>query len=396
MARNVNPGITFYRMDSGHITNKKVRLMMNEFGSDGYYIWKCLIDFGYKTWGYYYDHRDKDQLELFASEYCRKKLTLVNEVIIGCLRRGLFDQAVFDSSGILTSAMMQEIFVFATSDRRKKGSEFEMQGDWLKIKFKDKVPVNMVIVPGKNDVISSEESTDKTRQYNTKQNLAPDKPVPTSSDTEPFWKELVDVWFEFGKEKFSVYPSFKAQDPKIFKRLIQLLKKRAAAKNVEWTQDTGPLRLRSFLEGAFKDEWLCKHFLLKNLENQFDQIIQRQSTAGDRQPKAVPVIPVKTTGTTERVIKMDVNFLYGRYLEDSSRITIEKIVDPKYYDEIIKAELISFDWDQTEALKSLAIQELEVQQLENNDTNRNNYMKKFAVLECFKQYSKKGKETIFT
>ena len=55
-------------MDSGHITNKKVRLLCNEFDSDGYYIWSSLVDYGYGKWGYYFDMNDTEELELFASD----------------------------------------------------------------------------------------------------------------------------------------------------------------------------------------------------------------------------------------------------------------------------------------------------------------------------------------
>ena len=47
-------------MNSGHIRNKKVRLLFNEFDSDGYYIWSCLLDYAYETWGYYFDTNDKE------------------------------------------------------------------------------------------------------------------------------------------------------------------------------------------------------------------------------------------------------------------------------------------------------------------------------------------------
>src|SRR6202008_1498398 len=96
MGRNVKPGISFYRIDSGHILNKKIRLLCNEFDSDGYYIWSCVIDYAYNKWGYYFDTKDNEEMDLFASEYCKKKLTLVKEVITGCIRRGLFDRAVYD------------------------------------------------------------------------------------------------------------------------------------------------------------------------------------------------------------------------------------------------------------------------------------------------------------
>jgi hypothetical protein len=140
-------------MDCNHIINKKVRLLFNEFGGDGYYIWSCLLDYGYGKWGYLFDLNDKDELELFSTEFCKMKLNLVTEVISGCLRRGLFNKTVYDVSKILTSVMMQETFIVATSERRQKGTKFEMRSDWLLLDFTEDIPRNILIVPPKNQIL---------------------------------------------------------------------------------------------------------------------------------------------------------------------------------------------------------------------------------------------------
>lgn len=288
MGRNVKPGITFYRIDSGHILNKKVRLLCNEFDSDGYYIWNCLIDYAYLNYGYYFDYNDKEELELFASDYCKKKVHLIKEVIAGCIRRDLFDKIVADSFGILTSEMMQDTFIYATAERRKKGSVFQMMEPWILVN-KAQIPGNIEIVPGKKNEIPGKNPQTETRQDKTEtrqDKSLPDEPAPlkkvstrkNEEPPEPFWDLLVKTWFDFGIEKFHVTPSFQGQDPKIFKRIIHRLKKRAAEKKVDWNQDTGPARLKIFLEMAYSDKWISENFLLSNLEKQFDKVIQNQAS----------------------------------------------------------------------------------------------------------------------
>jgi hypothetical protein len=93
---------------------------------------------------------------------------------------------------------------------------------------------------------------------------------------EPYWEQLVEVWFSFGEKKFRERPSFDGQDPKIFKRIIHRLKKRAEIKQNEWNEATAPQKLQQFLDAAFTEEWLSKHFILPNLEKQFDIVIQNQ------------------------------------------------------------------------------------------------------------------------
>ena len=99
MARKVESGINYYPVQVNHTQNSKIRLLFNEFGADGYWVWKCLLDRIYEDKGYYMDLKNRDELELFATDVCRKKVFAVEEIIAGCVRRGLFDKTVADLFG---------------------------------------------------------------------------------------------------------------------------------------------------------------------------------------------------------------------------------------------------------------------------------------------------------
>jgi hypothetical protein len=131
MGRKAEPGIKYYRMECNHIRNKKVRLLFNEFEGTGYWVWQCILSTAYENKGYYFDCNDKDALELFASEVCKKRVSQVNEIISGCIRRSLFDKGVYDAFGVLTSSEMQEVYLDATAERRRKGTIVEMVTDYL-------------------------------------------------------------------------------------------------------------------------------------------------------------------------------------------------------------------------------------------------------------------------
>lgn len=338
MGRTKSEGISFYRMNSRHILNKKVRLLCNEFDSDGYFIWSCLLDYGYDHNGYYFDTNDRDEMELFASEYCKKKLPLIQEVINGCIRRDLFDKRVADMFGILTSDMMQDTFLKATADRRGKGTSFDMIEDFLLIQIPEEiknislVPWKIGIVPPNNPVSppnNTQRRVEKSREdQNRKENVAPATPAPPKrvvkprkeEPPEPHWQKLVDTWFAFCKEKFTgVEPSFARDDPKIFKRIIALLKKRAEKNKAPWTEITAPQRLRLFLDSAFADDWLSKHFLLANIEKQFDTIIRNQ-VAG-KTPSAL------TSGAP-----VDVDYLYERFCDGQLD---RRLVLPEHYHALV-------------------------------------------------------------
>ena len=131
MARKAECGMRYYSMDSDHVQNKKIKLLINEFDSHGYWIYQCLLcEITYDK-GYYMDTQDKDQLILFASDVCKKPVSLVNEVIKGCVRRDLFNQDVFNSFGVLTNDRIQDNYIEATFERRKKGSIIKILSNLL-------------------------------------------------------------------------------------------------------------------------------------------------------------------------------------------------------------------------------------------------------------------------
>lgn len=113
-------------MEVGHTANRRVRLLYNDYGSDGYWIWKCLIDTAYGKHGYFFPCT-QDDIELIAVDICRKAPELIWQVIESCVRRGLFDQHVYEKCHILTNDKMQYNFLRGTYDRRRKGAIVTLQ-----------------------------------------------------------------------------------------------------------------------------------------------------------------------------------------------------------------------------------------------------------------------------
>lgn len=299
MARKAEPGILYYRMNCGHTSNRKIRLLFNEFDSDGYWIWQCLLDNIYPDRGYYFDCSDKDVLELFATDVCKKQVSLVEEVITGCLRRGLFDQSVFEMFGILSSEMIQQVYIDATRERRKKGTVIEMIEEYLLVEIPESetnisiLPGKKGIIPGKNPIPPGRNPQSKVKESKVKESKvvsAPAKPAPPKKIREkekipePYWQRLVDTWFDFVSEKFGEPPLFEGQDPKYLKSIAQKLKKRAAAKKIEWTEEAAVQRLKTFLDFAFAEDWIAKNFLLKTLDGQFEKIGRSTANVAKKGP----------------------------------------------------------------------------------------------------------------
>ena len=94
---------------------------------------------------------------------------------------------------------------------------------------------------------------------------------------EPYWNDMVQVYFEFCKAKFNEIPSFDGSAPRDLKNIIQVLRKRAEDKGVEWTLDVAKYRFNSFLDYCYADRWLKDHFILSVLNRQKDVILFRKA-----------------------------------------------------------------------------------------------------------------------
>lgn len=91
-------------------------------------------------------------------------------------------------------------------------------------------------------------------------------------EVEPFFKELVETYFSFCRDKLNEEPSFDGSSPRDLKAIVKTLRDRAEKSGYEWTVGTARFRFNNFLEFAFKDKWLSENWLLFNINRQKDKI----------------------------------------------------------------------------------------------------------------------------
>lgn len=95
------------------------------------------------------------------------------------------------------------------------------------------------------------------------------KPV----EVEPYWQDLVSVWFNFCRDKFGDNPSFEGSAPRDLKAILKSIHERATIRGVEWTKEVATQRLNRFLLFAYNSsQWLRDHWLLSNLNRQKDTV----------------------------------------------------------------------------------------------------------------------------
>ena len=130
MARKSETGIEYFPMNTDIIHNPKIKLVVAEFGSE--LTWAVLLPLYckiYREKGYWIDWCDEDSKMLFAQDECKVKLSTMNELVAGCIRRSLFDKRVFDLFGVLTSDRIQENYLIA----KKRNKNVELIEEFLSI-----------------------------------------------------------------------------------------------------------------------------------------------------------------------------------------------------------------------------------------------------------------------
>lgn len=119
MARKAETGIEYFPMNTDIVHNPKVKLVVAEFGPKAWAVLVPLFCKIYREKGYWLDWMDDDSKLLFAQDETKCDLSFVNEVVSGCIRRGLFDKTVFDLFGILTADRIQGNY-FEAKKRNKE------------------------------------------------------------------------------------------------------------------------------------------------------------------------------------------------------------------------------------------------------------------------------------
>jgi hypothetical protein len=381
-------------MDSGHVTNKKVRLLMNEFDSNGYFIWKCLIDYAYGKWGYYFDLRDEEEVELFATEYCRKPKSLVMEVIAGCVRRGLFDKTVADMFGILTSVMMQETFIFATSERRAKGSTFELQSDWLLLDF-EHVPPNILILPGKKGILLGKKEENPPNNSQTKQDKTETKQNllgPAEAEPDEGLDSAKPVTDVEAKAKRSRMPRAAFAAPSIVE-ITNFFRKVASDPSLgteRWTEDQIVIHAADMFDHYKSVNWrqgqgtgkpivdwqaAARRWIRKAKEIR-TPTPSRSFTASETGPVAQP------QKQPLNKFQRELNYFFELYREDPSKVTVISLV-PEHYDQLKQAGLIDFPDDVVAEIRNEAEEILRSQNVDITEQKILRMMKRVGVVKFF-------------
>lgn len=113
-------GIGYFSLDTDFFhSDKKVKIIKGEFGAKGVIILLYTLCAIYSDKGYYMEWENDDCYLMSDDLGCDCSPNLIGEVINRCVKRGIFNEEVFNAFGILTSHGIQIRFLKAAAKREK-------------------------------------------------------------------------------------------------------------------------------------------------------------------------------------------------------------------------------------------------------------------------------------
>ena len=117
MARPRKDGLDYFPLDADFFEDEKIKILKARYGADGIIIYIYLLCRIYKH-GYYM--KVNEDFEYLISDDLKMSPDKVKQVLTFLLSRSLFDNTLFQSDAVLTSAGIQRRFQLAVKERAKK------------------------------------------------------------------------------------------------------------------------------------------------------------------------------------------------------------------------------------------------------------------------------------
>lgn len=273
MARPKKKGVDYFPHDC--VTGKTIFILEQKYGNDGYAFWFKLLEFLGTKEGHYLDCNNIEDIE-FLQAKTHLDDNLIYKMLETLSNLNAIDRELWQKKVVWSQRFVDGISVVYQNRR----VEIPIKPSFYIVSTSDNTPTH------DNDLMPTSKSTQSRVEYSIEEKSkvttavspalpdgAPKKrPSKKKEESEPYWASLVKTYFSFCYEKFNEKPSFRGADPSDMHRIIEVLKKRAAEKNIEWTEEVANLRWREFLGRAFQDDWLSKNWLLSNLNRKMDKV----------------------------------------------------------------------------------------------------------------------------
>ena len=256
MPRPQKAGIDYFPLDVNFFVDRKIRILKARFGADGITIYIYLLCEIYRAG--YYIKIDDDALFIVSDDLCMGP-DKVKQVLNFLLERSLFDNTLFQSDKVLTSAGIQRRFQLAIKERAKK-NPIEIKGFWLldEAETEPFIKVNLSFYnsgknndnSGKNSSNSRELSLKESKVNKSKENKKISSALQGSPRPEAVYQlVLIDgtnypVYADDVEKYRGLYPAVDVDQE--FRKMIGWLDSHAANRKTQ----------RGI--GKFVNGWLCR------------------------------------------------------------------------------------------------------------------------------------------
>ena len=163
LARPKKSGLSYFPLDVDFFEDPKIKILRARYGRDGIVLYIYLLCRIYKQ-GYYI--QVDDDFEYIISDDLKMDQNKAKQVLNFLLSRSLFDNTLFQSDKVLTSAGIQRRFQLAVKERAKK-NPIEVGRFWLLKKEETEPFIKCVVFggfSGKNESNSGKNESNSPEQ----------------------------------------------------------------------------------------------------------------------------------------------------------------------------------------------------------------------------------------
>lgn len=167
LARPRKDGLDYFPLDVDLFEDDKIKILKARYGADGIILYLYLLCRIYRQ-GYYM--QVNEDFEYIISEDLKMSPDKVKQVLTFLLSRSLFDNTLFQSDAVLTSAGIQKRFQLAVKERAKK-NPIKTGRYWLLKKEETEPFIKCTLFgdySGNNDSYSRK-NPDKSREQSLKE-----------------------------------------------------------------------------------------------------------------------------------------------------------------------------------------------------------------------------------
>lgn len=167
LARPRKDGLDYFPLDVDLFEDDKIKILKARYGADGIILYLYLLCRIYRQ-GYYM--QVNEDFEYIISEDLKMSPDKVKQVLTFLLSRSLFDNTLFQSDAVLTSAGIQKRFQLAVKERAKK-NPIKTGRYWLLKKEETEPFIKCTLFgdySGNNDSYSGK-NPDKSREQSLKE-----------------------------------------------------------------------------------------------------------------------------------------------------------------------------------------------------------------------------------